>query len=114
LGFIEVGCARERIVLCFEEEKRGRGDSEGRKELSLSRGRAQLDQDLVTIDRLETGPQTTRAGVRQEESDSSFKIDGMIESLGELKDCGQARSSTPAVGIHSSATACGMMLDEGV
>ena len=38
----------------------------------------------------------------------------MIESLEELKDCGHARSSTPAVGIHSSAIACGMILDEGV
>lgn len=37
----------------------------------------------------------------------------MIESLEELKDCGHARLSTPAVGIHSSAKACGMILDEG-
>jgi hypothetical protein len=38
----------------------------------------------------------------------------MIESLGGLKDCGHARSSMPAVGIHSSAIAWGMILDEGV
>jgi hypothetical protein len=38
----------------------------------------------------------------------------MIESLEEPKDCEHARSSMPAVGIHSSATACGMILDEVV
>jgi hypothetical protein len=38
----------------------------------------------------------------------------MIESLEELKDCEHARSSMLAVGIHSSATACGMILDEVV
>lgn len=37
----------------------------------------------------------------------------MIESLEELKDYGDARSSIPAVEIHSSAIACGMILDEG-
>lgn len=52
------------MVLYFAGGSRGRGDSEGRKELSLSRGRAQLDRDLEIIDRLKTGPQTTRAGGR--------------------------------------------------